>query len=295
MDSIQGKASLARAEFEKLVLGDGGLQSLAKVLLDIANVGFKVLNTEVGKTVLTFTAFVGIITALNAVAKSTIGIKVAQWFIGIADAIMLATSGTIGWGMALTALGLNPTILAIAGLATALIVAKKAYDHFNVTLEEQQELVESNKSKIKELQDEYNKLDANKANLTKTEEKRLELLEAQLTNLKAQNATALEKEYEKYQEKGEREKENLGFTVTDFYIKDYTEKKDKSGKTLAEDNKIKEANEVNYIVLPVNYQLSSINCQLSTVNRQLFFRILQTSNESFTIDLLIKKINFNDI
>ena len=133
MESMEGKAKLLKSSFSELVLGEGGLQSFAKLLLDIANVGMKALNTEVGKTVLTFTAFVGIITALNAVAKSTIGIKVAQWFIGIADAIMLATSGTIGWGMALTALGLNPTMLAIAGIATTVLLAKKAFDHFNVT------------------------------------------------------------------------------------------------------------------------------------------------------------------
>ena len=33
------KAKITKAEFEKLVLGDGGLQSLAKILIDIATVG----------------------------------------------------------------------------------------------------------------------------------------------------------------------------------------------------------------------------------------------------------------
>ena len=180
---MEGKAKLLKSSFSELVLGDGGLQSFAKLLLDIANVGMKALNTEVGKTVLTFTAFVGIITALNAVAKSTIGIKVAQWFIGIADAIMLATSGTIGWGMALTALGLNPTILAIAGIATTVLLAKKAFDHFNVTLEEQRQLVDKTTSKIKELQTEYDTL-SSKQVLNESEKERLSLLEAELKNLK---------------------------------------------------------------------------------------------------------------
>ena len=111
------------------------------------------------------------------------------------------------FGVVMNTLGLNPTILAIAGLATAIIIAKKAFDHFNVTLEEQREIVEKNKDKIKELQDEYDKLDANSSNLTKKEKERLALLEAQLANLKAQNAIALKEEYKKYREKGKRKRE----------------------------------------------------------------------------------------
>lgn len=251
--SLESKTNNLRAEFEKLVVGDGGLQSFAKLLLDIANVGMKALNTEVGKTVLTFTAFVGVITALNAVAKSTIGIKVAQWFIGIADAVMLATSGTIGWGMALTALGLNPTMLAIAGIATAVIVAKKAFDHFNVTLEEQRELVDSTTSKIKELQTEYDKL-SSKKNLNESEKERLGLLEAELKNLKEIKEIELEREYIKYQQSDIRSTQQRGSaggtrrvktsdqkitSEIDYDIQTYDELSSKKAKTLEEDNKLR--------------------------------------------------------
>lgn len=250
MNSMSGKASLVKAEFEKLVLGEGGLQSFAKVLLDIANVGMKVLNTGVGKTILTFTAFIGIVALLHKgytlLTASTIASTIA-W-----EMQMLAIEGTTGamakFGAITKAIGLNPTMLAIAGIATAVVLAKKAFDHFNVTLEEQKELVEATTSKIKELQTEYNKL-TSKNNLNESEKERLALLTAELIVLKDQKKEQLALEYSKYKNEANAnfqtkdafgEKSTYTANKVDIDIENYNKLKQQApSKTLEEDDKLR--------------------------------------------------------
>lgn len=45
MDSLKAKTSLLKAEFEKLVLGEGGLQNLAKSFVDIGTQSLKLINS----------------------------------------------------------------------------------------------------------------------------------------------------------------------------------------------------------------------------------------------------------
>ena len=44
MGGLEAKTSLLRAEFEKFVIGDGGLQSLAKELVTLATLFVKFIN-----------------------------------------------------------------------------------------------------------------------------------------------------------------------------------------------------------------------------------------------------------
>ena len=58
MDSLSAKINLLKAQFEQLVLGEGGLQNLAKGLLDVGIAILKFANSDVGQTIIKTTALI---------------------------------------------------------------------------------------------------------------------------------------------------------------------------------------------------------------------------------------------
>ena len=54
MESLRAKSTALKAEFENLVLGNGGLQSFAKAILDVGTALLKFINSDIGKAIATF-------------------------------------------------------------------------------------------------------------------------------------------------------------------------------------------------------------------------------------------------
>ena len=154
MDSLSAKINLLKAQFEQLVLGEGGLQNLAKGLLDVGIAILKFANSDVGQTIIKTTALISTIALLKkgfiALKEST---KLLQLTTLIKDVMALKSGMTtvVSSQLALdiATKGLTKTLLANAaawaktpmGMATivvgAIVAIKAAYDHFNVTLDEQ--------------------------------------------------------------------------------------------------------------------------------------------------------------
>ena len=228
MDSVAKKVEILKSQFQQLVIGEGGLQDFAKLLLEVGITLLKFANSDIGKTIIKVTALLGVFALLqkgflaiptltNSLAKSMARLAysvnaatVTQWemdvsleALGIEEAIV--TEETIGLGEAfqmLTAAMLtNPIVWLVAGL-TALVgitiyATKKAEEHTE-SIKEAQEEVEKLKLEIYDLkqvvEDEAKVTQAEKDRLAYLE-KRLELQE-KLANLAPKAKTVIPDEYE---------------------------------------------------------------------------------------------------
>ena len=223
MQSLEGKVAGLRTQFENLVLGKGGLQSLSKGLVDVGTLILKFANSDIGSAIIKTSLLIGgmklATIAITAFGKSALGTKI------LLD-LMIASSLGLKEGIKLLTITMLENPLFWGAVAVASIVAiTKAFDYFNVSLEEQQEIVAETTSKIKELQGEYDKL-SSKKNLNESEKERLALLTAELALRKDIREEELKTEYKKYQEKDKFEEKNLGYSVNEFYVDDYTKKKE---------------------------------------------------------------------
>ena len=66
MDSIAKKVEILKSQFQQLIIGKGGLQDFAKIILNIGIALLKFANSDVGKTIIQLTLLV---TAFNLVKK----------------------------------------------------------------------------------------------------------------------------------------------------------------------------------------------------------------------------------
>ena len=156
MDTIGKKAELLRSQFEQLILGEGGLQSFAKGLLDVGIAMLKFANSDVGQFIiqitLAYTAFTLFDKAVQTATFKTIILSLKNLGLAFDSFAIAMTSGTKGvaaFKLALDTLKINPVVLALTAVVGAITLAYKAYDYFNVTIDEHID-------KINELQDEYN-------------------------------------------------------------------------------------------------------------------------------------------
>ena len=148
MDTIGKKAELLRSQFEQLILGEGGLQSFAKGLLDAGIAMLKFANSDVGQAIIKITLWTAGINGAFKALELLKGSQIINWISTFITAMTAAKDSTIGFVGALELANINPIVLAITALVGVVIAAKVAYDHFNVTLEEHVE-------KLKELQSDY--------------------------------------------------------------------------------------------------------------------------------------------
>ena len=148
MDTIGKKAELLRSQFEQLILGEGGLQSFAKGLLDAGIAMLKFANSDIGQAIIKITLWTAGINGAFKALELLKGSQIINWISTFITAMTAAKDSTIGFVGALELANINPIVLAITALVGVVIAAKVAYDHFNVTLEEHVE-------KLKELQSDY--------------------------------------------------------------------------------------------------------------------------------------------
>lgn len=149
LESVEAKQAQLTAkvqEFYTNILNSGviaGLLDIGKALMDVANVG----DSAIGKIVLLNLAMIALNVTLNALKGS----KIATWFTTLGTTLTGLTTKTITLSGALQALNINPIILGITALITALIAGKAIFDHFNVTLEEQHTKAQQAKADYEEI------------------------------------------------------------------------------------------------------------------------------------------------
>lgn len=135
MDSIQAKTTALKAEFEKLVLGDGGLQNLYKTLLDVGTALLKVANNDFVKfTAVVLTVSGAIFGLYKALKKLKEMAMLSATFQAIAEALGLMLSGTISLTAGIEALSVawlsSPFGLITTGVAVIYALIK-AVNYFN--------------------------------------------------------------------------------------------------------------------------------------------------------------------
>ena len=216
MDTIEKKLQVLRSQFEQLVLGEGGLQNLAKGLLDVGIAILKFANSDVGQTIIKTTALISTIALLKkgfiALKEST---KLLQLTTLIKDVMALKSGMTtvVSSQLALdiATKGLTKTLLANAaawvktpfGMITiavgAVMALKTAFDHFNEALDKQVEKLDEAKSAYESAQSELESLESQLQNVRNeineingqgyidlTDEKQLRLLKEQEASLEHQ-------------------------------------------------------------------------------------------------------------
>lgn len=212
MESLSAKLNALKGQLQELVIGDGSLSAFMKGVVDAGTAILKFANSDIGKTILQITL---LYTTFTLAAKGVVKFQKAMadteatsGLVGLVKNIKAAITAfkgaetaTEGFKAALGALNINPVVLAITGIATAGLIAYKAYKKFNPTLEElskkaeeskqafddQKQKVEETTTKIDELSqkiDEINK----KGKITLTDENQLTLLKSEKIQLENQLA-----------------------------------------------------------------------------------------------------------
>lgn len=207
IDSIAKKVEILRSEFQQLVIGKGGLQELAKNLLDIGIALLKFANSDTGKAIIKITALVvsftllknvvGLITTKaipnlakslldlgnmllatsvtnNQVVLSLMGITTAETATEVATVSLSKAFSTLFAGLAANPIGL--IVIAATALITVFVKLKQKID-------ETDERIKQAKETIAELTQEINLLSAaekKEAGLSKEEKDRLAYLEKRL-------------------------------------------------------------------------------------------------------------------
>ena len=175
MDSLEAKTNQVASSFEKL--SNSVINSeVVKGVLDAINTALTLLNTPLGTAVTQFTLLTGVITGAIGVFGPIVG-KISSMVAAIKEAgsvVSLLSTGFAGLSAATV-----PVAAILAGIVVAVGAVGKAIDYFTVSLEEQQEKVSSLSNELSNLQTEYNNL-AGSENLTAADERRLQVLQAQI-------------------------------------------------------------------------------------------------------------------
>ena len=165
LESVEAKQAQLTAKVEEfqsnLMNGDmiAGLLEIGKAFMDIMNIG----DGAVGKILLLTTSMVALNVALNALKDSKVASvfsNMTSWFSNLGTQIVSLITGTTTLSGALQALNINPVILGITALTTALIAGQAIFDYFNVTLEEQHEKAQQAQSEYQQVASELETVNA---------------------------------------------------------------------------------------------------------------------------------------
>ncbi len=218
MDSISKKVEILKSQFQQLVIGKGGLQEVAKIILDIGIAFLKFANSDIGKLTIAIialevathslinnwtslikilgnTSLVRLIRDVKALAagqqiatKSTLALNIAQK--GLAKGILATTKAWLTSPMGMAS-------IAVAGIAL-MAYAMKNYaeqlDHATENLKELAEQSENTKSELtdtktqlEKIQDQIKKNNQQKLNITNHAE--ISTLEKETTELENQESS----------------------------------------------------------------------------------------------------------
>ena len=209
-EGLTFKLNNLKAQFHELVLGEGGLSSFVKLLIDAGTAVLKFANSDIGKLLIKIVLLnttIGLVSkgfgkVIGNIPKATGLMK----FFGDSIEAVGVGSFTAREGLWLmgdeaknVVMALSPLAkggLILGGLATISFLAYEIYKHFfsiegqinraNKKAYESQQRLDTLKDKTKEYSDEYDKLIEKGDNLAQSEKNRLEFLEQQLEVLKKQ-------------------------------------------------------------------------------------------------------------
>ena len=176
MESLEAKVQALKTEFEKLVLGDGGLQKFAKSIVDLGTKILKFANSDIGKMIISFVALetsLGLITKNFVLLKNIIRdlglVRLVNDVISLKNgmttvvssqlALKIATEGLtkalISQALAWASTPMGMATIAIAGVVALVTVIEK----LNVTLDEQVEKLKQAKEEYEGVQSEIESLE----------------------------------------------------------------------------------------------------------------------------------------
>ena len=176
MESLEAKVQALKTEFEKLVLGDGGLQKFAKSIVDLGTKILKFANSDIGKMIISFVALetsLGLITKNFVLLKNIIRdlglVRLVNDVISLKNgmttvvssqlALKIATEGLtkalISQALAWAKTPMGMATIAITGVVALVTVIEK----LNVTLDEQVEKLKQAKEEYEGVQSEIESLE----------------------------------------------------------------------------------------------------------------------------------------
>lgn len=169
MNSLEAKTTALKAEFEKLVLGDGGLQDFAKKLVDLGTTILKFANSDIGQVIIKSTALIAVLGLLNKslISVATGFIKTVGALKGLEEEEILATIKSEGLATALkeasTAFLSNPfgiALLLLTALIPITLAAADAAEKLKHKLENANEELNNTVENIKTTESELDSLKA---------------------------------------------------------------------------------------------------------------------------------------
>ncbi len=183
MESLEAKTAKLRAEFEKLVLGDGGLQSFAKGVVDTGTALLKFANSDVGQVIIETTA---LITVLNLATKAYKGLEIASTISAIYTQLTQKTIALAG-GMGVMVVGTKSLTVGLLELASAWLLTPMGMATVAVggillianAIKKNEQAISDMKDEVKALGEEIDVLNT-KDKLTQAEQDRLVYLQKRL-------------------------------------------------------------------------------------------------------------------
>lgn len=275
MEGLEAKTNLLKSTFQELANNVIDSQ-LVKSLLDLANAFLSLLNTPVGTFITQVTLLTGVMWGFVEVVKAmqVVSVIITQFkaLIGIIPGLNTAMAGTATSTVAaaggVTALGtaLNFALPILGLLSVALVAIPQIVDAVTVSLEEQQQKVDDLVGSLQNLQTEYDTL-ASKENLTEAEEKRLQLLEAQIEANKILLGQEAQKQYQMQFGEGSRDEYTPSVFSSEFWTTSGTE----MGATGTEkiQNDIKNYNELQESIRAVDEEILSLDTNSDNYAKQV--------------------------
>lgn len=268
MDSLESKVKALKASFQELANAVITKEMVSEVL-NLVNAFTKLADTGIGRAIIKTTLFSTTLAAANAIFGNTIRTLV-RMFTGMNEGFnilnhLVNMGGTVGTtftnltsifndlrmaatgmagpmtassssllGMATSAItaitSLNPLAIGIVALTTAVIGGAAAYRHFNVTAEEQQQVVDGLANKVSDLKSEYQSL-ADKGSLTESEQAHLDVLKQEIEANEKLLAQEAQKSYEKSFGSGSEHEVEVDDTTRDFNVDQYNKLQSKIEET----------------------------------------------------------------
>ena len=228
-DSISAKLNLLQSQLQELVLGDGGLQSLAKTLLDVGTAILKFANSDIGQVIIKFTLLQTTIQTVGTgftkltslmgkmgiaqLVKDVIALKNGFTTVATSQlALDMATKGftttllanAAAW--AATPMGMATiAITAIAGIAVAINALNPSLEKLNSNIQEINSNydettgnIENLETSLKDIKEQIDKI-RSKDKIELTDQTQLEMLQKEEASL--ENQLLLQQELLKTQQK----------------------------------------------------------------------------------------------
>lgn len=193
MESIEARFTALKSEVQELILGDGGLSDLIKMILDVGTTIVKFANSDIGEAIIKLSALAGVIKVVNIAFKTLAATKIGGDILTFFSMLGNASA----YGGVLKVLTLIPTIVpyvaifavALGGIYAMATANERKLQNINDKLKD-------NNDKIKDISDEVTALESKTTDLNKAEKNRLKYLKAQSDVLKSQNKEYLKRRSE---------------------------------------------------------------------------------------------------